>query len=425
MTGTLSIGIDLGTSGARAVAMGLDFTIKGQGTARLSEFGGDPRDANIWWRAVEAALGRLLEGIERSRVRTIAVDATSGTMLAIDEAGKPLAPPLMYNDRVEDAAMLSRLAPLIPAESAAHGPTSGLAKALALQSSPGVAKLLHQADWIAGHLIGNFSATDENNALKTGYDPVARCWPDWMAETGLDMSLLPRAAVPGTPIGTLSPEIAQRFGLAPGTVVAAGTTDGCASFLATGADQPGEAVSALGSTLTLKLLCERPIFSPQYGIYSHRIGERWLAGGASNSGGRVLEHFFTGEEIARLSGEIDPTAPTGLDYYPLLAPGERFPIMDPDLAPRLVPRPADDARFLQAMLEGIADIEAKGYARLGELGAPALKSVRSVGGGAANRSWTEIRKVRLGVPLLAAQSEEAAAGAARLALAALDEAGIE
>jgi sugar (pentulose or hexulose) kinase len=111
-------------------------------------------------------------------------------VLPVDASGTPLAEPLMYNDRVEDV-ILSRINEIVPAMSAAHGPTSGLAKMLHFQPVAGVAKLLHQADWIAGKLSGRFDVTDENNALKSGYDPVARCWPEWMGETGLKPHLLP------------------------------------------------------------------------------------------------------------------------------------------------------------------------------------------------------------------------------------------
>jgi sugar (pentulose or hexulose) kinase len=419
----LAIGIDLGTSGARAVAMTPAFEVVAQGAARLATFGADPGDPKTWWRAVEAALGQVLTAIDRDRVGAIAIDGTSGTVLAIDGSGHPLGQPLMYSDRVEDAALLSRIAPVVAHDSAAHGPTSGLAKALVLQSSPGVTKIVHQADWIAGRLAGHFGTTDENNALKTGYDPVERRWPDWMAATGLRMELLPRVVAPGAPVETIAPGMAKAFGLDPDVVIVAGTTDGCASFLATGADRPGDGVTALGSTLTLKLLCDRPVFAPDFGVYSHRINGQWLAGGASNSGGRVLEHFFGREEMERLSKDVDPQTETGLDYYPLIEPGERFPIMDKTFPSRLTPRPSSDKVFLQAMLEGIAEIEKIGYARLADLGAPPLRTVRSVGGGAANAAWTAIRQRRLGVPLMPSLSDEAAAGSARLALIGLQASG--
>ena len=82
---------------------------------------------------------------------------------------------------------------------------------------------------------------------------------------------------------------------------------------------------------------------------------------------------------------------------------------------RVAPRPASDATFLQGLLEGLAEIERQGYARLQALGAPPLRSVRTVGGGAANAAWTRLRERRLGVPMLTAAHTEAAVGAARLA----------
>ncbi|MGH7108120.1 MAG: FGGY-family carbohydrate kinase, partial [Acetobacteraceae bacterium] len=105
--------------------------------------------------------------------------------------------------------------------------------------------------------------------------------------------------------------------------------------------------------------------------------------------------------------------------YPLLRPGERFPIADPTWPARLEPRPADDAAFLYGLLEGIARIEALGFRRLAELGGPPLRSIRTVGGGARNTTWTAIRARILGVPLLPARSREAAVGTASLALTAL------
>ena len=388
----LVIGIDIGTSGARAVAMRPDFSIAGQSAVRLDRFGQNPRAPSAWWQAVQATLTELLSGIDRTAVRAIAVDGTSGTLLPVDASGRPLAEPLMYNDKVDDADILAAIAREAPEPSAAHGATSGLAKALRFQHLPGIAAVLHQADWIAA--------------------------------TGMRMDLLPDVVEPGDVTGTLTAAIAELFGLLPDVAVVAGTTDGCASFLATGATTAGDGVTALGSSLTIKILCDRPISAPRFGIYSHRLGDTWLAGGASNSGGKVLAQHFSLARIIELSAAIDPTTETGLDYYPLGISGERFPIADPTLPPRLSPRPADDADYLKAMFEGMAAIEALGYRRLAELGAPALTSVRSVGGGAANAAWTAIRQRKLGVDFLPTLSDEAAAGTARLALKGANKAGL-
>ncbi|QKC94661.1 FGGY-family carbohydrate kinase [Mesorhizobium sp. NZP2298] len=420
----LVIGIDMGTSGARAVAMRPDFSIAGQSAVRLDRFGQDPRAPSAWWRAAQAALTELLWGIDRASVRAIAVDGTSGTLLPVDATGQPLAEPLMYNDKVAEGDILAAIARDAPDASAAHGATSGLAKALRFQHLPDIAAVLHQADWIAGNLSGRFDVSDENNALKTGYDVGARRWPDWIAATGMRMDLLPDVVEPGDVTGSLAAAAAELFGLSRNVVVVAGTTDGCASFLATGATAAGDGVTALGSSLTIKILSDRPISAPRFGIYSHRLGNAWLAGGASNSGGKVLAQQFPLARIIELSAAIDPATETGLDYYPLSIPGERFPIADPTLPPRLAPRPADDTDYLKAMLEGMAAIEALGYRRLAELGAPALTSVRSVGGGAANPAWTDIRRRKLGVDFLPALSDEAAAGTARLALRGASKAGL-
>jgi sugar (pentulose or hexulose) kinase len=86
----------------------------------------------------------------------------------------------------------------------------------------------------------------------------------------------------------------------------------------------------------------------------------------------------------------------------------------------LEPRPDDDVAFLHGLLDGIAAIESRGYHRLHELGAPWPVSIRTVGGGARNPTWEKIRARHLSVPMLNADFEEAACGAARLARAGLD-----
>jgi sugar (pentulose or hexulose) kinase len=414
---TLSLGIDIGTSGVRAIAIDAAGKVRGQANVAMPPptRDGDSvlQDAEIWWRAVVETLGRLAFLLRLDQVQAIAVDGTSGTLLLADEAGLPRGPARLYNDAgCRDEA--ARIAAVAPPDSGAHGASSALAKLLRLQDGGGE-HALHQADWIAGRLLGRFGFSDENNALKLGYDVVQRRWPCWITTLGVRMELLPRVVPPGQVFGRISPAMAARFGFSPNAVIVAGTTDGCAAFLATGANEAGEGVTSLGSTLVLKLLSDRPIFAPEQGVYSHRLGERWLVGGASNSGGGALLRFFDEERMRELVGQLRPDRPTGLDFYPLPATGERFPIADPKLEPRVSPRPPDDATFFQGLLEGIAAIEARAYATLAALGAPALRSVRTVGKGAGNPAWTAIRGRCLGVPLLEPASQEAAYGAALLA----------
>ena len=417
-----SIGIDLGTSGVRAEI--LDATGVSLGTLRRAwpEDGrhgasGGPDDPGVWWAAVCDLLREAARRLPDAPV-AIAVDGTSATLLAVDGAGNPVGSALLYNDAraVDEGAYLRGIAP--PA-SAAHGASSSAAKLLWLRRQgrlTGAVRVLHQAEWISGRLQGRHDQGDENNALKLGYDPIEARWPDWwLRELGAAADLLPEIVPAGTPLGRITAAVARETGLHRESRVIAGTTDGIAGFLATGVDQPGTGVTSLGSTLVLKQLAEQPLFDAAAGVYSHRVLGRWLAGGASNSGGAVLAAHFTPAAIEALAGAIDPARDTGLDYYPLLRPGERFPVSDPTLQPRLTPRPPHDARFLQGLLEGIAGIEAAGYRRLQELGAPAVTAIVTVGGGAANPQWTALRARITGVPVRPAEHEQAARGAARLA----------
>lgn len=420
----LAVGIDAGTSGIRAIAINVDGETVAKGKAKFTQEDEHRKAPENWLTAMDQAFVQMCAGLDPQAIRAIAVDGTSGTIVPVDDAGHPLAAALMYNDSVDDAEIINAIADAAPPTSAAHGSTSALARALTLKSIPGLKRILHQADWLAGQFSGQFDVSDENNALKTGYDPVIRQWPNWIEQVDMPVELLPRVVAAGTPVGNLTADARARYGLHKDVVIVTGTSDGCASFLATGASEIGDGVSALGTTLTLKMLCDKPIFAPQFGLYSHRIGDQWLAGGASNTGGNVLAHFFDSARIAELSDAIDPETSSGLDYYPLLKSGERFPFNDAEFAPRLSPRPNEDREFLKGLLEGIANIEQLGYARLAELGAPSLKTLRTVGGGANNPVWTKMRQRLLGVPFKPASSQEAAYGTARLALRGAQKAGV-
>lgn len=369
-----------------------------------------------WWQAASHTLHDVI-GQTKGSIAALCVDGTSSSLMLCTADGTPHSQALMYDDsRAQaEAAIISRYA---PSTCAARGASSALAKLMwMLRASDETQGLhaLHQADWIAGHLSGIFGVSDENNCLKLGYDPQRRQWPDWLSQLGIPPALLPRVAVVGDVLGTVSENTAAAFGLAPTTLVVAGTTDSNAATLASGANRIGEAVTSLGSTLVLKVLGDRPVNAAEYGVYSHRIGDRWLIGGASNSGGTILRRYFGNHELVELSRQIDPMSDSGLDYYPLPAAGERFPIHDPGLAPRLTPEAADRKTFLHGLLEGIARIEAAGYQRLTELGAPYPSRVLSCGGGAVNDTWRLMRQRLLGVPVERAEHDEAAYGAALLA----------
>ncbi|MCU7920737.1 MAG: FGGY-family carbohydrate kinase [Candidatus Thiodiazotropha sp. (ex Epidulcina cf. delphinae)] len=416
------IGIDLGTSGCRAVAIDEAGNIKALASAPLppperSQAGHNQQDPEHWWQVVTELLRQIGEACEGCHFAAIAVDGTSSTLLLSDPQGEPITPALMYNDS-RSRKMLTKLKQVAPEDSPVLSAGSSLAKLLYLRQQVSAKRYfaLHQADWIAGKLCGRFPLSDENNALKLGYDPIRREWPAWIAGLDIARETLPRVSPCAAPIGRLSRQAAADTGLKSGIPIVAGTTDGNAAFLAAGAAEIGEAVTSLGSTLVLKILSGKPVFAAEYGIYSHRLGERWLVGGASNSGGAVLRDYFDEARMQSLTSLLKPDRPTRLDYYPLSRPGERFPINDADYPPRLHPRPTSDAIFFQALLEGIARIESEGYLLLQRLGAPKPSRVLSIGGGALNEPWRMIREQALGIPVVRAAQQEAAYGTALLAM---------
>ncbi|HYP67047.1 MAG TPA: FGGY-family carbohydrate kinase, partial [Thiobacillaceae bacterium] len=407
------LGLDFGTSGARACLIDSVGGIVHEGRFVYPDSDGQqPAD----WRT---ALFDLLDGVPaeaRSCLAAVAIDATSGTVLLVDAKGQPLGPALLYADTgaAREARTIGALAGELHFVASAG---SGLSKLLRLLNQHGnerACHACHQADWLTGLLSGRFGTSDYHNALKTGCDPEMLIWPNWMQALPI-RPLLPELVAPGASLGRLSAEVARRFTLNPACVVRAGTTDSIAAFMAAGVDQPGEAVTSLGSTLVLKLLSETRADAPEYGVYSHRYGRLWLAGGASNAGAAVFSQYFSDRQLTKLSQQINAEHDSGLDYYPLPNPGERFPVNDPQLLPRLEPRPADDRAFLHGLLESLARIEALGYRRLMELGASRLERVLTAGGGAKNETWRRIRQRALGVPVGTSEHTEAAYGTAMLA----------
>ena len=402
------LGIDFGTSGARAISIDSVGQVIAETRCHYPS-----ANAAGWQQALWSLLEQLPAEI-KLQTAAIAIDGTSATVLLCDRNHTPLTPALLYNDA------RGGIPDIAPADSPAHSTTSSLSKALWWsQNLPDTVLnqaryLVHQADWLSSLLHGQLGISDYNNALKLGYDPQALAYPHWLM--ALDISpWLPKVLAPGDAIAPIQTHLAQRFGLPSSCIIKTGTTDSIAAFLASGTSAVGDAVTSLGSTLVLKLLSPAAINDAPSGIYSHRLGNHWLVGGASNTGGAVLRHYFSDQELDTLSPQIDIERPSGLDYYPLLAPGERFPINDPNLSARLTPRPAASAKFLHGLLEGMARIEALGYHKLAALGGGAVNRVYTAGGGAKNKTWQALRAKLLDVPLSPALHTEAAYGTARLA----------
>ena len=408
------LGIDFGTSGARAIAIDRQGNIA---DIQQSSFGNvsDEQLVQTWQDTLFGLIIQIPLEI-RQNLKAIAINGTSSTVLLCDAAGKTIAEPLLYNDP-RGKSVLDRLKAIAPDNHVVVSATSSLSKLLWWSEQSYFERaeyLLHQADWLAYLLHGKLGISDYHNALKLGYDVDRLNYPQWLENLPFN-HLYPQVLVPGTAIAKVKTVLCQRLDLSADCMIKTGTTDSIAAFLASGASQPGEAVTSLGSTLVLKLLSRTKVTASEFGIYSHKLGDLWLTGGASNTGGVVLQHYFDPRQLEQLSAQIDPNIPSPLEYYPLIEPGDRFPINDPNLPPQLEPRPRESHEFLHGLLESMSRIEALGYQKLQSLGADKLTNVYTAGGGAKNTTWSKIRQRNLKVPVTSAKNTEAAYGTALLA----------
>ena len=407
----LVLGLDLGTSGVRAAVLNRNGELLHSRSTNYSSGLDQAQD----WQTACSSLIREIPVTLRHRLAAIAVDGTSGTLLPCTRDGDALGPALLYSEACPEQAR--QLARLVPSSSPAASPSGSLARALRLlERHPQLELLRHQADWINGWLLQDWRWGEEGNNLRLGWDLQQNEWAGSVTHQSW-ASALPEVRSSGTGLGCIDPCIANELGVPADLQVVAGTTDSNAAVLAANPGD-GDGITVLGTTLVMKRFTRQPIQGA--GITQHRIGTRWLCGGASNAGAGVLRCYFSDAQLDELSRQIDPDQDSGLSYRPLPARGERFPVDDPNLEPVLEPRPVSDARFLQGLLEGLARIEAEGWARLTEFGADPPRRVISLGGGARNPQWRKIRQRRLGIPVVSCH-QPPAAGVALLALEAVRE----
>ncbi len=410
----LTIGVDLGSSGLRLALLDANGLLVSEICSPYPGSFSSPES----WRQGFITLIQHWPPSWRSQVAAIAVAGTSGTLLLCHDDGSLLEWPkgraLAYHQSFPaQAATALALATVGPATSA----SGSLARALQLMQLARLPckdpafRLRHQADWLMGWLLGDWRWGEEGNNLRLGWDLIENRWcgsigaQPWAAA-------LPQIIPSGSCPGRVSEVAALQTGLDRKCWVVAGSTDANAGVLA--ADpQEGDGIAVLGTTLVLKQFVTEPLRGP--GISCHRLAGRWLVGGASNAGAGILLQFFSANDLDELSRQIDPKRPTGLSLLPLAAKGERFPVDDPELAPRLEPRPISDALYLQALLEGLTEIELIGWHRLEALGAPPVQRVISLGGGARNAQWRRMRQRALGRPVLHRADASAAVGMALLA----------
>ena len=436
---TCFLGIDLGTSAAKVVVVDEQQAVRASVEVPLAIRHPAPlaseQDCNSWWLAVASALDRIAATAPDAMAEVAAI-GLSGQMHAtvlLDAADRPIRPAMLWNDgrAHAEADELKRLGPELAAElgvPALAGFTAPKLLWLARHEPDSLARtrsLLLPKDLIRLYLTGE-RATDPSDAAGTWLlDEARRTWsPRAIAAIGLDPALLPRLVEGSARSGTVRPEIARRFGLRPGVIVAGGGGDTMVGGVGIGAVEDGHAFVGLSTSAQLFVAADahRPAPERMVHAFCHAIPGRWCQMAALLNGASVLAavaHLLGGADISALLAEVEQgfSGPSRLLVLPYLS-GERTPYNDPRARGVFFGITADTsaADLTGAVLEGVALAFADGLDVLVE-GGGAVGEISVTGGGARLAYWGQLLAAALQRPLTYRTGGEvgAALGAARLA----------
>ncbi|MGJ7032271.1 FGGY-family carbohydrate kinase [Niabella hirudinis] len=422
------IGIDLGTQGLRVVILDMKGMIAAQAEQGfvLSAEMRREQDPDAWWAICQTclskAIGQLLPE-QRKRIRAIAVDSTSGTVIPMDNAYRPLHPAIMYSD--QRSGQQAKHCTAVARQYQKHGFTgfstsTGLAKMVWFaetfpEKAAHIFQWIHAADFITGKLCGVWHVTDYTNVLKSGYDLLQLTWPNYISDVlNIKKEWLQEVQPSGTVIGKLGAGLAQALGLPADVAVTTGITDGCASQVASGAMKPGQWNTTIGTTLVIKGVSVKEVTDPLNRLYNHRHpAGYWMPGGAGNIGADWVSAGFK-ERLKHYNEAAASLTPTGKIAYPLIQKGERFPFLAPE-AQGFGPEDVSKEELYTANMEGVAFGERYAYELIRSLSGENIEAVYTAGGASNSDSWLQIRSDILQKPLCKMKYVSGAVGAAIVA----------
>ncbi|HEV3044777.1 MAG TPA: xylulokinase [Roseiarcus sp.] len=433
------LGLDCGTSALKATLVDENERVLAAASKAYRPVNPRPlwseQDPDDWRRAMLAALADLARQEPRAMARVSAI-GFSGQMhsaVLLDAADKPLRPAILHND-TRAFAEARRLGEDHPELAAVVGvkPMAGFTAPklmwLAAHEPSIFAKtrcVMLPKDYLRLALTGE-RATDMSDAAGTWWlDEAARQWSGpALAASGVDPSLTPRLVEGSAPVGALRDDIADRFGLKRGAIVAAGGGDAAAGAIGLGAVSPGAAFISLG-TATQLIVAEdayRPT-PPERLVhgFAHALPGRWYRMAAMLNGAGALA--FLGRLFAAEPAELETEAardyrgPGDIVALPYLS-GERTPHDDP-LARGVffgLNSSTSRAELTRAVMEGVAFSLRDAQDSMGpSKGKP--DAIGLAGGGAKSALWARMIAAALDRPVLRYQGGDAgpAFGAARLA----------
>ncbi|MEK1865180.1 xylulokinase [Rhizobium leguminosarum] len=434
------LGLDLGTSGVKAMLIDGDQKIVGSANGSLDvsrpHSGWSEQEPAHWVRATEEAVAGLKakHPKELAAVKGIGLSGQMHGATLVDASDKVLRPCILWNDTrsyVEAAALDAD-----PRFRALTGnivfPGFTAPKlAWVAKHEPDVfgkiAKVLLPKDYLRLWLTGEYISEMSDSAGTSWLDTGKRAWSsELLAATKLSEEQMP-ALVEGTEqAGKLRSELAAQWGISGDVVVAGGAGDNAASACGMGTVSDGAAFVSLGTSGVLFAANGSYLPKPESAVHAfcHALPNTWHQMGVILSATDALNWHsgVTGRSAADLTGEVGDTlkAPTGVTFLPYLS-GERTPHNDAVIRGAFIGLEHESSRVVltQAVLEGVAfairdNLEALRSAGTG------ISRVTAIGGGSRSRYWLASIATALGVPVdLPADGDFGAAfGAARLGLIA-------
>ena len=403
------LGLDLGTTEAKAALVGLDGTLLGMGRAPITtELGGDGRaeqDPRDWWRAIAAAT-RAIEPLAGGAVEVQAICGVGQgpTLAVVDEDARPVRPAVTWQDRRVGSTgfgLLPRIAWLARADRDAAAEARWL---LTSWDALGLWLTGEAAQTVQGHEVG-MDAGDLEGA-------------------GVRASQVPPTLPFGAPLGWLRTEAAAALGLEGRIPVIAGVNDGTASMLGAGLRVPGDAVDTGGTSGGIGIYAAREVVVPGLFVAPAPLPGRWVVGGAMAATGAALDWLravlgggWSADELFAAAASV-PAGAGGLVFLPYLA-GERAPVFDEAARGAFVGLTLAHGRpeLARAVLEGAAFALRHVAEPLVAAGAP-LRELRLAGRTSPDDAWARIKADVLGVPVaIPVIGHTAVLGAAILAAA--------
>ncbi len=409
------LGLDVGTTEAKAALVGLDGRLLGLGRAGypmdLGPGGRAEQDPARWRTGLAEAVAAMepvsAEGRDAPEILAICCVAQGPTLVAVDASGEAVRPAITWQDR------------------RAGGTGFGLLPKMAwlAREDP---EAVARAAWLlpAWDAIGLWLSGEAASSLQ-GHETVPG-EPE-LAGAGVRASQVPAARPFGSRLGTLSAAAAEALGLRAGIPVVSGVNDGAASMLGAGLRLVGDAVDTGGTSGGIAIYTAGPVTLPVAGLYQAPapLPGRWAVGGAMATLGAsvgwlqsaVLGDRWSVEQLFAEAASV-PAGADGLVFLPYLA-GERAPIFDEGARGAFVGLTLAHGRahMFRAVLEGAAYAMRHVAWPLAAAGAPA-QELRLAGRPSPGDLWARIKADVLGVPVvIPAVGETAVMGAAIIAAA--------